>query len=85
MPTNIITREGHAALKAELDHLWHTYRPDGTEILLHPDWDHDHPDLPDDDHPPPAEPDPPGTPDGPAVGGDPSSDRTLSMLSTVLA
>lgn len=31
MPTNIITREGHNALKAELDHLWQTYRPEITQ------------------------------------------------------
>ncbi|MBD8473470.1 transcription elongation factor GreB [Pseudomonas sp. CFBP 8770] len=31
MPTNIITRAGHTALKAELDHLWHTYRPEITQ------------------------------------------------------
>ncbi|MBV4533799.1 transcription elongation factor GreB [Pseudomonas sp. SWRI107] len=31
MATNIITREGHTALKAELDHLWHTYRPEITQ------------------------------------------------------
>lgn len=31
MPTNIITRAGHTALKAELDHLWHTYRPEVTQ------------------------------------------------------
>lgn len=31
MPTNIITRAGHTALKAELDHLWQTYRPEITQ------------------------------------------------------
>lgn len=31
MPTNIITRAGHTALKTELDHLWHTYRPEITQ------------------------------------------------------
>lgn len=31
MPTNIITREGHAALKAELDYLWNTHRPEITQ------------------------------------------------------
>jgi transcription elongation factor GreB len=31
VPTNIITRAGHTALKAELDHLWHTYRPEITQ------------------------------------------------------
>lgn len=31
MPTNIITRAGYDALKAELDHLWHTYRPEITQ------------------------------------------------------
>ncbi|MGE8303340.1 MAG: transcription elongation factor GreB [Pseudomonas kermanshahensis] len=31
MATNIITRAGHNALKAELDHLWHTYRPEITQ------------------------------------------------------
>ncbi|MBJ9976412.1 transcription elongation factor GreB [Pseudomonas sp. S75] len=31
MATNIITRAGHIALKAELDHLWHTYRPEITQ------------------------------------------------------
>ncbi|WP_028941425.1 transcription elongation factor GreB [Pseudomonas vranovensis] len=30
MATNIITREGHEALKSELDHLWRTYRPEIT-------------------------------------------------------
>ncbi|WP_407316154.1 transcription elongation factor GreB [Pseudomonas sp. nanlin1] len=31
MPTNITTRAGHNALKAELDHLWRTYRPEITQ------------------------------------------------------
>ncbi|OLS58862.1 transcription elongation factor GreB [Pseudomonas putida] len=31
MATNIITREGHEALKAELDHLWRVYRPEITQ------------------------------------------------------
>ncbi|MFJ5297772.1 transcription elongation factor GreB [Pseudomonas sp. NPDC088368] len=31
MATNIITREGHTALKAELDHLWRVYRPEITQ------------------------------------------------------
>ncbi|MFF7708665.1 transcription elongation factor GreB [Pseudomonas sp. NPDC007930] len=31
MPTNIITREGHDTLKAELDHLWRVYRPEITQ------------------------------------------------------
>ncbi|QLF95107.1 transcription elongation factor GreB [Pseudomonas sp. ABC1] len=31
MPTNIITQEGHAALKAELDQLWRVTRPDVTQ------------------------------------------------------
>lgn len=31
MPTNIITRAHHNVLKAELDHLWHTYRPEITQ------------------------------------------------------
>jgi len=31
LPTNIITRAGHTALKAELDHLWQTYRPEITQ------------------------------------------------------
>ncbi|WP_027906850.1 transcription elongation factor GreB [Pseudomonas taiwanensis] len=31
MATNIITRAGHNALKTELDHLWHTYRPEITQ------------------------------------------------------
>jgi transcription elongation factor GreB len=29
--TKIITREGHAALKQELDHLWRVYRPEITQ------------------------------------------------------
>lgn len=29
--TKIITREGHAALKKELDHLWRVYRPEITQ------------------------------------------------------
>ncbi len=31
MSTNIITTEGHAALKQELDHLWRVYRPEITQ------------------------------------------------------
>ncbi|NBB10292.1 transcription elongation factor GreB [Pseudomonas sp. SLFW] len=31
MATNIITREGHTALKAELDHLWRVHRPEITQ------------------------------------------------------
>ncbi|QXH53285.1 transcription elongation factor GreAB [Pseudomonas fakonensis] len=31
MSTNIITTEGHAALKKELDHLWRVYRPEITQ------------------------------------------------------
>lgn len=31
LPTNITTRAGHNALKAELDHLWRTYRPEITQ------------------------------------------------------
>lgn len=31
MATNIITRGGHDALKAELDHLWRVYRPEITQ------------------------------------------------------
>lgn len=31
MATNIITREGHTALKTELDHLWRVYRPEITQ------------------------------------------------------
>ncbi|AIN59311.1 transcription elongation factor GreB [Pseudomonas soli] len=31
MSTNIITIEGHAALKKELDHLWRVYRPEITQ------------------------------------------------------
>lgn len=31
MATNIITREGHEALKSELDHLWRVYRPEITQ------------------------------------------------------
>lgn len=31
MSTNIITRAGQDALKAELNHLWHTYRPEITQ------------------------------------------------------
>lgn len=31
MNTKIITREGHAALKQELDHLWRVYRPEITQ------------------------------------------------------
>jgi len=31
LATNIITRAGHEALKGELDHLWHTYRPEITQ------------------------------------------------------
>ena len=31
MATNIITREGHDKLKAELDHLWRVYRPEITQ------------------------------------------------------
>ncbi|MBI6897548.1 transcription elongation factor GreB [Pseudomonas putida] len=31
MSTNIITIEGHAALKQELDHLWRVYRPEITQ------------------------------------------------------
>lgn len=31
MATNIITREGQIALKTELDHLWHIYRPEITQ------------------------------------------------------
>ncbi len=31
LATNIITREGHEALKAELDHLWRVYRPEITQ------------------------------------------------------
>lgn len=31
MPTNIITRAGHEALKGELDHLWRVYRPEITQ------------------------------------------------------
>lgn len=30
MSTNIITQEGHAALKQELDYLWREKRPDTT-------------------------------------------------------
>ena len=31
MSTNISTREGHTALKQELDHLWRVYRPEITQ------------------------------------------------------
>jgi transcription elongation factor GreB len=31
LPTNIITRAGHTALKTELDRLWHAYRPEITQ------------------------------------------------------
>ena len=31
MSTNIITTEGHDALKTELDHLWRVYRPEITQ------------------------------------------------------
>lgn len=31
MSTNIITTEGHEALKKELDHLWRVYRPEITQ------------------------------------------------------
>ena len=31
MATNIITRQGHDQLKAELDHLWRVYRPEITQ------------------------------------------------------
>lgn len=31
LSTNIITIEGHAALKQELDHLWRVYRPEITQ------------------------------------------------------
>jgi transcription elongation factor GreB len=31
LSTNIITIEGHAALKKELDHLWRVYRPEITQ------------------------------------------------------
>ena len=31
MSTNIITTEGHLALKSELDHLWRVYRPEITQ------------------------------------------------------
>ncbi|WP_095113006.1 transcription elongation factor GreB [Pseudomonas sp. Irchel 3H7] len=31
MATNIITRGGHDALRAELDHLWRVYRPEITQ------------------------------------------------------
>jgi transcription elongation factor GreB len=31
LATNIITREGHEALKSELDHLWRVYRPEITQ------------------------------------------------------
>ena len=31
MATSIITREGHEALKSELDHLWRVYRPEITQ------------------------------------------------------
>ena len=31
MSTNIITPEGHLALKSELDHLWRVYRPEITQ------------------------------------------------------
>ncbi|HKS11475.1 MAG TPA: transcription elongation factor GreB [Pseudomonas sp.] len=31
MSTNIITTEGHEALKTELDHLWRVYRPEITQ------------------------------------------------------
>ncbi|WPP02276.1 transcription elongation factor GreB [Pseudomonas sp. HR96] len=31
MATNIITREGHEALRSELDHLWRVYRPEITQ------------------------------------------------------
>ena len=31
MSTNIITAEGHEALKKELDHLWRVYRPEITQ------------------------------------------------------
>ncbi|MFS0826602.1 transcription elongation factor GreB [Pseudomonas phoenicis] len=31
MSTNIITTEGHRALKQELDHLWRVYRPEITQ------------------------------------------------------
>jgi len=31
LSTNIITTEGHEALKKELDHLWRVYRPESTQ------------------------------------------------------
>jgi hypothetical protein len=31
LATNIITREGHEALRSELDHLWRVYRPEITQ------------------------------------------------------
>ena len=31
LSTNIITTEGHEALKKELDHLWRVYRPEITQ------------------------------------------------------
>jgi hypothetical protein len=48
------------------DGIWHTYRPDGTEIVIHPRWDDAG-----DDGPPGAEPIDPGPPDGPAAERDP--------------
>ncbi|PAV69408.1 hypothetical protein WR25_02717 [Diploscapter pachys] len=38
LSTNIITIEGHAALKKELDHLWRVYRPEITQKVFFGAW-----------------------------------------------